>query len=293
MSEQEFDSVAIIGVGLLGGSLGLAIKACDCEVRIVGIGHRRASLDEALEIGAIDAASLDAAEGVRGAELVVLCTPVGLFAELLRRIEPSLDEGAIVTDVGSTKATVVRDAERILGKHKNFVGSHPIAGSERRGVGFARADLFAGKTCILTPTARTRGDVRRRVGKFWQDVGMRTVELSPAAHDRALARVSHLPHAVAALLVNVPTADELDLAGSGFIDTTRIAGGDPIMWRDICLDNRARLLEALDAMGAQLDAFRTLLEAADGAGLRRLFARSQKRRAAMLERRLDERRIEG
>ncbi|MFW6145799.1 MAG: prephenate dehydrogenase [Planctomycetota bacterium] len=293
MSENEFDSVAIIGVGLLGGSLGLAIKAYDPEVRVIGIGHRQSSLDEALDIGAIDVASLDPAEGARGAELVVLCTPVGLFAELLRRIEPALDEGAIVTDVGSTKATVVRDAERILRKRRNFVGSHPIAGSERRGVGFARADLFSGKTCILTPTARTRADVRHRVGKFWQNVGMRTAELSPAAHDRALARVSHLPHAVAALLVNVPKADELDLAGTGFIDTTRIAGGDPIMWRDICLDNRDRLIEAVDAMGAQLEAFRVLLEAADGPGLQRLFTRSQKRRADMHERRLCQRRIEG
>ncbi|NLF32523.1 MAG: prephenate dehydrogenase, partial [Planctomycetes bacterium] len=262
-------------------------------VRVVGIGHRRASLDEALEIGAIDAASLDPAEGVVGAALVVLCTPVGLFADLLRRIAPHLAEGAIVTDVGSTKAAVVRDAERILRKQRNFLGSHPIAGSEQRGVGFARADLFEGKTCILTPTARTRPDARQRVRRFWQDVGMRTVELSPAAHDRALARVSHLPHALAALLVNVPRGDELDLAGTGFIDTTRIAGGDPIMWRDICLDNRARLREAVDAMGRELAAFRRLLEAADGPGLERLFAKSQKRRADMLERRLEQRRIEG
>jgi prephenate dehydrogenase len=199
----------------------------------------------------------------------------------------------VVTDVGSTKASVVRLAEGILGPSLPFVGSHPIAGSEQRGVTFARADLFVGKLCILTPTARTRPAPLHRVTGFWQDAGMRTVELAPAAHDRALASISHLPHAVASLLVNAQNDDDLDLAGAGFIDTTRIAGGDPVMWRDICLDNRDALLRATGAMHKELDAFDDLLRAADGPGLQRLFARAQKRRADLLERRLRQRRVEG
>lgn len=293
MKFKRFDSITIVGVGLLGGSLGLAVKANDPDARIVGVGHRQISLDKALEIGAVDLATCDAAEGVHDADLVVLCTPVGLFESMLRRIAPALKRHAVVTDVGSTKVSVVRLAERILGPKRPFVGSHPIAGSEQRGVGFARADLFVGKTCILTPTARTRPALLRRVAGFWQDVGMRTVELSPGKHDRTLANVSHLPHAVASLLVNVQNAAELDMAGTGFIDATRIAGGDPVMWRDICLDNRKALLGATEAMQEQLDAFNDLLREADGPGLQRLFTRAQKRRADMLERRLRQRRVEG
>jgi len=293
MKHEPSESVTIVGVGLLGGSLGLAVKANDPQTRIVGVGHRKVSLDQALEIGAVDRTTCDAAEGVRNADLVVLCTPVGLFETMLKRIAPALKRQAVVTDVGSTKATVVRLAERILGPGRPFVGSHPIAGSEQRGVAFARADLFAGKTCILTPTSRTRPARLKRVRKFWRDVGMRTVELSPARHDRTLAAVSHLPHAVAALLVNAQRAEDLDLAGAGFIDTTRIAGGDPVMWRDICMDNRKALLRATGAMHRQLEAFNELLERADGPGLQRLFARAQKRRADVLERRLRQKRIEG
>jgi len=292
-SSRDFGDITIVGVGLLGGSLGLAVKAVRPGARIVGVGHRRSSLDEALAVGAADAVTLDAAEGVKTADLVILCTPVGLFEPLLRQMAPALKPRCVVTDVGSTKAGVVRTAERILRDRAAFVGSHPIAGSERRGVSFARGDLFAGKTCILTPTARTPSAALKRVDRFWNELGMRTVQMTPARHDRALARVSHLPHALAALLVNVQNADDLDLAGTGFIDTTRIAGGDPVMWRDICLTNRKALDTALAGYVKHVDKLRKSLAEGDGAALERIFARAQATRGEMLDKRLRQKRIEG
>lgn len=285
--------VAIVGVGLLGGSLGLALKARDAATRIVGVGRRQSSLDEALSTGAVDEVTLDPAEGVRGADLVVLCTPVCTFEPVIQRIAPALSPKALVTDVGSTKAQAVRVAERLLKGKARFVGSHPIAGSERSGPAFARADLYDGKLCILTPTARSDAEALDALDALWRSVGMRTVRMSPAAHDKALARVSHLPHAVAALLVDVQRAKQLDLAGTGFIDATRIAGGDPAMWRDICLTNRSALLAAVDEMAGALAQFRALVHAGDGAGLETLFQSAQAKRAEMLEKRMREQRLEG
>jgi len=286
MADKDFGTITIVGVGLLGGSLGLAVKAVDPATRIVGVGHRQSSLDAALETGAVDTVTLDPAEGVSEASLVVLCTPVGLFEGLLKTIAPALPARAIVTDVGSTKAAVVAGAERILPDAGRFVGCHPIAGSEQRGVTFARADLYEGKTCVLTPTARTAAGTVQRVRRFWRKLGMRTVELTPARHDGVLARVSHLPHALAALLVNLQNDEGLDLAGTGFMDVTRIAGGDPVMWRDIFLSNRRAVREAIEALGRQLDGLLNLLAEADGEGLAKLFARAQQRRADMIEKRL-------
>ena len=293
MPERDFKNIAVLGVGLLGGSLGLALKARDPAVRIVGVGHRTSSLEEALAAGTIDRYSLDPAEGVAGADLVVLCTSVGIFQTLLKTIRPVLAPGAVVTDVGSTKAQVVRLGERLVPAGAHFVGSHPMAGGERRGVTYARTDLYTGATCILTPTARTHAGSLARVERMWRSLGMRTVRLSPAAHDKALARVSHLPHAVAACLVNAQKPDELDLAGPGFIDATRIAGGDPAMWRDIFLSNARCVAPALDAMIRQLQHFRRLVDAADAPALDRLLAKAQHSRQQMLQRRLQRGWVEG
>jgi prephenate dehydrogenase len=173
------------------------------------------------------------------------------------------------------------------------VGSHPIAGSEQRGISYARGELYAGKLCILTPTPRTSPTALRRVEALWEQVGMYTTRLSPMRHDRALARVSHLPHLLASLLVDMQKTDELDLAGTGFIDSTRIAGGDPVMWRDICLENAGSIRRAIDSMGRHLAQFRSLLDAGDGDGLERLFARAQRRRRQMLQRRMEQGHMDG
>ncbi len=277
MAEQKLHHVTIIGVGLLGGSAGLAIKAHDPDVRIAGVGRRQSSLDEALAVGAIDTAHLDPAEAVTGSDMVILATPVGAFAKHLEAIKPALKPGAMVTDVGSTKARVVQMAEKILGGDR-FVGSHPMAGSERTGPSFARADLFEGATCIITPTGRTTKALADRVEKFWQTLGMKTLRMSPAAHDKAVARVSHLPHALSAMLMMLPKDADFNVAATGFRDMTRLAGGSPEMWRDIFLTNRKAVLDALDTLDENLCQLRDLLELGDAVGIEKLLTEAQKRR---------------
>ena len=289
-SDDRLHHVTIVGVGLLGGSAGLALKAHDPRVRIAGVGRRRASLDKALEIGAIDTAHLDAAEAVAQTDLVILATPVGAFERHMRAIAPVLADGGIVTDVGSTKGGVVRAAGRSVG-HARFVGSHPMAGSELKGVAFARGDLFAGATCILTPTPETPEAVTARVQRLWQRMGMRTLRMTPAAHDRAVARVSHLPHGLASLLMRLPKRRELDVSATGFGDTTRLAGGDPEMWRDIFLTNRKQILAAIDDFDESLMALRDLVQLGDPKGLERFFAAAKKRRDTTIGRVIQDRRL--
>jgi len=270
--------VTIVGVGLLGGSAGLAIKSLDARVHVAGVGRRKASLDKALRVGAIDTAYLDAAEPAAKSDLIILATPVGAFARHLQVIAAVLRPKAVVTDVGSTKAAVVRIAGRILGSGARFVGSHPMAGSDRKGPTFARADLFAGANCILTPTPRTPPSALRRVEGFWKALGMRTVQMSPAGHDRAMARVSHLPHVLAALLVGLPTKADLAVSATGFADMTRLAGGDPEMWRDILMTNRRAVLNAIDGFEESLMHLRDLVELGDAPGIERFLAWAKKRR---------------
>lgn len=290
MSTDRIQHVTVIGVGLLGGSAALALKADDPSIRIAGVGRRPESLRQALAAGAIDTAWLDPAEAVARADLVILATPVGAFGHHMRAIAPVLPKGAIVTDVGSTKAAVVRSAGRILG-HRRFIGSHPMAGSELKGVAYARADLFAGATCILTPVPSTPARVVRRVEKVWRRMRMRTVRMSPAGHDRAVARISHLPHALAGLLMRLPAPAELDIAATGFRDATRLAGGDPEMWRDIFLTNRRQVLAAIDDFDQALMALRDLVEAGDAGGLLAFLAAAKRRRQNTVARILHDRRI--
>jgi prephenate dehydrogenase len=258
---MSLERLTILGVGLLGGSIGLAVRSISRFTRIVGYGHRHSTLDRALELGAIDEGSTDLKQAVDGADLVILCTPVGLFRDILAGIGDRLKPGAIVTDVGSTKRSVVKIAEDVLPKSVHFVGSHPMAGSERRGVEFARADLFQNAVCITTPTSRTNPEALASIEAFWKSIGMNISRLDPDTHDRLLARVSHLPHAVAAALVDVQTDDSLPLAGKGFLDATRIAGGDGGLWRDIFLDNRDNLGAALGELRARLERLEALLAA--------------------------------
>jgi prephenate dehydrogenase len=233
----------------------------DCTV--VGYGHRASTLEAALASGAIQEAKHSAAEAVRGADLVVLCTPVGVFQGILQEIAPALADGAIVTDVGSTKRSVVATAERVLPAHVSFVGSHPMAGSEQRGVEFAAAALFRDAVCITTPTDSTDRQALKSVEAFWRLLGMHLIRLSPAEHDRRLADVSHLPHALAAALMTVQEDESLPLAGKGFRDSTRIAGGDGGLWRDIFIDNRDNLRDSLRRLRTQLERLETHLDAAD------------------------------
>lgn len=272
----------------MGGSIGLAVRSTLSDCIVCGYGHRPSTLQKAQQMGAIDEAYADAASAVRGADLVILCTPVGLFEELLRQIAPALQPGAIVTDVGSTKRSVVQAGETLLPKEVYFVGSHPMAGSEKRGVEFARTDLLRGAMCILTPTERTNAQALAKVRAFWEALEMRIHEMSPAHHDQRLADVSHLPHAVAAALVLMQDEASLQLAGKGFLDTTRIAGGDGALWRDIFLDNRDNMRQSLTRMRDCMNRLLDLLDAQDGQAIAEWLNAAARRREELLERKLRE-----
>ena len=256
--------LSILGVGLLGGSIGLAVKSKISSCSVAGYGHRRSTLEAALARGAVDEVYDSPAAAVRGADLVILCTPVGTFPELLGQIAGELADGAVVTDVGSTKASVVEAAGKLLPARVRFVGSHPMAGSEKRGVEFARADLLAGALCIVTPDERSDADAVAGVESFWRRLGMVTTRVSPPEHDRRLADVSHLPHAVAAALIRMQDEASLALAGRGFADATRIAAGDAALWRDILMDNRANVLAGIERFGEELAGLASALRAGDG-----------------------------
>jgi prephenate dehydrogenase len=276
-----FERLSILGVGLLGGSIGLAVKTRLSGCHVVGYGHRPQTLRKALELGAIDEAQTSAAAAVRGADLVILCTPVGLFDGLLKEIAPALKAGAIVTDVGSTKRSVVKAAEAILPSSVKFVGSHPMAGSEKRGVEFASAGLFQNAVCVITPTSKTDPKAADSVRGFWSTLGMRLIDMNPDDHDLRLAQASHLPHAVAAALVAIQHEAGLAVAGKGFLDATRIAGGDGGLWRDILLDNRDNMLAAIQSLQGQLGTLTDLLQSGNGQALAQWLDDAAKRRNQM------------
>ncbi len=254
----------------------------------MGYGHRASTLATALEIGAIDSKAATPAEAVADADLVILCTPVGLLAYMLQQIGPALKPGAIVTDVGSTKRSIVSAGERLIPKGRFFVGSHPMAGSEKRGVEYARPDLFDNATCILTPTKQTNADALTAVDKFWQSLGMRTTLLSPEDHDRHLADVSHLPHALAAALISMQDDAALVLCGKGFLDATRIAGGDGALWRDILQDNRDNMRASLERLSQELTRLSGLLDPAKAEELEAWLTAAASRRDVLLREKLRE-----
>lgn len=276
-------TISLLGVGLLGGSIGLAARTRLKGVRVRGYGHRRSTLDAALELGALDEGHEDVAGCVAGADLVILCTPVGLFESLLRQVSPFLSSEAVVTDVGSTKRNVMKAASTWLPAPERFVGSHPMAGSEKKGVLHARADLYDGALCLITPTARTDPVALAMVETFWQALGMRIARLSPEEHDRRLAAVSHLPHALAAALVAMQEPESVALSGKGFADMTRIAAGDGQLWRDIFVDNRDNVRQSIGQLKLELDRFLKLLDAPDPQALAQWLDDVATRRQDMLE----------
>lgn len=246
-----FGQMVVAGVGLIGGSLALAAKREGLVGRVVGFGRSEAPLQLARKKKIIDAYFLRADEFPPNTDLLVMGTPVGAIVPVTRSFLPHLGERCLVTDVGSVKRRVVSGMERLLKGRAPFVGSHPIAGSEQWGPGAARAKLFAGRRCILTPTSRSEMRAVKRLGEFWRGVGAKVELMDAALHDRILGTVSHLPHVVAYALVNAmdrTKIDSIDLGeycGGGFKDTTRIAASRPELWRDICLMNREALLRAL------------------------------------------------
>jgi prephenate dehydrogenase len=283
MAELQIRHATIIGAGLLGGSIGLALRERFAGIEIAGIGRRASSLRAARRVGAIDTAHVNRYDIVARSDLVVIATPVGAYENILRATKPHLKTGSLVTDAGSTKSQVVRIAGRVLGQAGPFVGSHPMAGGEQKGPAHARADLLAGATCVITPTANTPTDLLRRTEKLWRQLGMKTVIMSPASHDRAVARVSHLPHILASALVEVPRDEDFAVASTGLRDMTRLAGGDAEMWRDILATNGKPILSAMRTMRKKLDRIEQLIEQGDSQAIYRALTRAKSRRDEQLE----------
>ncbi len=279
-----FAKVVIFGVGLIGGSFALALKRAGAARSIVGMGRSKQALARALELGIIDSAGDSVADAMRGADLVLIAAPVAQTEAILASLLPYLEEGAIVTDAGSTKSDVVAAARKALGDRiGQFVPGHPIAGRESNGPDAAIADLYCGKKAVLTPLAENSAADVDRVAAAWSACGAIVHRLAPAEHDKVFAAVSHLPHLLAFALVDdiarKPHADLLfQYAASGFRDFTRIAASSPEMWRDISLANRDALLGELDAYLAQLTALRAMLAASDGAAIESVYANARRAR---------------
>ena len=288
MSDILIPRLAIIGVGLIGGSLSLALKEAGAVGEVVGYGRGKPNLEKALELGVVDRYLRDPVEAVKGADVVFLATPVKTLATVTEELLPGLKPGAIITDGGSVKGAVVEAIEPLLPEGIHFVPGHPIAGTEKSGAEAAFPTLYRGKRCILTPTENTDKQALELVEKMWQTVGSEVVQMSLEKHDRVLAAISHLPHMVAYSLVNaVGSYDHyeeniLEYSASGFRDFTRIASSDPTMWRDIAETNREGLLEMME----QFETFFAELKAdvAEGSGekLFEFFLRSKQLRDAIL-----------
>jgi len=278
---EKWDTVAIVGVGLIGGSIGLALRERGLARQVVGIGRRTASLRVARQIGAVSRTTLDLGRGVARAELVIVCTPVGQIAADVRAAANACRIGALLTDVGSTKAEIVAALEGELPRQTRFVGSHPLAGGEKSGPAAATADLLVGRTVIVTPSAATHDDGIADVAALWSSLGANVVRMPPVEHDRILAGTSHLPHLTASALAAATPEHDLPLVASGWLDTTRVAAGDPELWRQIFATNRAHLLTALGRYEQVLATLRRALERGDEAKLVEVLAEAKRRRDAI------------
>lgn len=269
----HFEGVAIVGVGLLGASLGLALKERNAVSRVIGIGRRTSSLEIALARGAVDSITTDVTAGIAGAEVVVIATPAGLVASMLDRILPVCAEGTLIVDVASVKGAICAHASRVCPKPRWFVGCHPMAGAELYGPENGKADLFKEQVCLVEKDEELDSAARLRACDLWEACGARVVDLDVHEHDAILARTSHAPHvtAVALALAADACGGRRDMIGNGFLDATRITLSRPEIWRDICLENREALREALADVREHLLRFESLLIAGDGCALEAYF----------------------
>lgn len=272
-----FNKVAVIGTGLIGGSLALVIKKNKLAREVVGVSRHKKSLDLALENNVIDrgSRSLDI---IKGADLLILATPVETIINLRKKILSLVDKDCIVTDVGSTKAKVVSFLDGVF---KNYVGSHPLAGSEKRGIMHASSGIFKDALCVLTPTGKTRAAPLKKIKKLWAQAGSQVVFLSPQEHDKILSFTSHLPHVVVFSLMSSIPAGYLNLASGGLKDTTRIAASDALLWRDIILSNRKNVLKAILSFEKSLRAVKSSILKNDKNKLEDILSLAQKKRASL------------
>ena len=277
--------LAIIGTGLLGTSVGLALKAGGFRGNVLGVARREATLAQAREVGGIDAATTDVESAITDSQLAILAVPLGAFEAMLARIGSVSHDRLVLTDVGSTKSSVLAAARRHLPEscRRRFVGAHPMAGSEQQGPEAANPELFRDKPCIITSEPDTDSEAVTLVEALWRRLGMRLLHMTASEHDEAVATVSHLPHAVATLLIQVAMErGGWEVASTGFRDTTRLASSNPPMRADILAANREAILGALDVMRRHLDAFAGLLNRGDIAGVLELLESSRSARERWL-----------
>ena len=274
--------LTILGVGLLGGSVGLAAKARGAALRVRGVGRDERNLARALSSGAIDSFSTDVNEAVADADIVVICTPVDRIADDVLAVAKAAPPHCLITDVGSTKGNVLAAlAGKLSATGPTFIPAHPLAGSEKRGSANASADLFDDRLVITTPAADTDGEATAAVEFFWRQLGARVLRMTPEEHDRALAFTSHLPHAVASALAAVTPTGWLNLTAGGFRDSTRIAAGDPDLWGAIFEANGPAVLGAIDQFLLRIQDFRRIVAAGDHAGLIHWLAEGKRVRDAL------------
>lgn len=259
-----FNKVAIIGVGLIGGSIGLALKKKALAGKITGIGHRQKSIDQALRVGAIDAGYLEL-DRIKGADLIILAAPVKEIIDILPKLKNLITKDCLIIDAGSTKSEIIKTAEKY---QLRFIGGHPLAGMEKKGPENAREDLFKSSLCLLVVPKKYNPQDLSRVKKFWEALGARTLVLNSARHDRILAFTSHLPHAVVFSLLDCLKSDYLKFGAGGLKDTTRIGLSDSLLWKDIFLTNRQELLGAINAFEKSLQRLKFLIKNNDDGALR-------------------------
>lgn len=270
-----WNTVSIVGVGLIGGSIGLALRHKKLARHVIGVGRRTTSLKKAMAKHAIDEATTNLVKGTSGADLIIVCTPIADVVKTVQEITLSCRPDALITDVGSTKGSIVAALDyhlrgRFPSSRGHFIGSHPIAGSEKSGPEHAMHDLFENRNVIVTPTPRTREDHLARLIGFWSSLGARVTQMTASLHDETMACVSHLPHLVAAALAGVTSKKHLSLVGTGWRDTTRVASGDAELWAQILSDNQKCTSQALDKLIDQLRAFRRAMERDQTNSLREL-----------------------
>ena len=290
MSDKLFDCVALIGIGLIGSSLARVLRRDSPDTKIVACARRPETLAAVRRLELADDATDDPAEAAAGADIIVIATPLSAYAAIGERIKPALKDGAILTDVGSVKQMAIRDLQPHVPRGVHFVPGHPVAGTEHSGPEAGFAELFCDRWCILTPLPETAPEAVNAVARMWERCGMRVVKMSADHHDKVLAMTSHLPHLIAYTIVGTATdleeslkSEVIEFSASGFRDFTRIAASDPVMWRDVFLNNREAVLEIVQRFTEDLTALQRAIRWGEGDKLQELFTRTRAIRRAIIE----------
>jgi len=275
------ETISIVGVGLIGGSIAAAVKRRAGVRTVIGVGRRPEKLEPARERGLVDEVTGDLTAAARRSSLMIFCTPVDRIVEGVRTAAEACRPGTVLTDAGSVKQAICEGLQGGLPEGVEFVGGHPLAGSEKQGFEFADPDLFCGRVCVVTPTEQTSPKAAERVARFWRGLGARVLEMTPADHDRALAETSHFPHLAAAALASTLSEQNRHLAATGFRDTTRIAAGDPDLWTAILLQNADAVLASLKRFTDGIRDFDEALRQRDATRLRALLDEARRQREAL------------